>query len=101
MKVYEARVIDMFIKAFKDDANLRICLYGTGKYTKLLIENARQYNIIGVADFANEAKVFSGHRMLSVDEINQECDCVVLVTNNKNIRSVYQKLHRVAQAWRR
>jgi len=55
----ERYVVDTFKKAFERDSSKRICLYGTGRFTELLLNEVKEYNILGVTDF-NERKNVGG-----------------------------------------
>ncbi len=85
-------VINTFRTAFWDVRLKNICLYGTGKYTRILLEILDEFNFCGVADFGYEKDGWNGYPVLKREEIEKNVDYLVLITNPGNIPAVYDKI---------
>ncbi len=90
-------IVDTFQKAFGKDRSKRICLYGTGRFTKLLLERLEGFHIVGVADFGYEKNTWEGYRILSKEDLEEWIDILVLIANPANIHLVYKKVKQLPE----
>lgn len=90
-------ILEVFEKAFAQNHSTRICLYGTGRFTKFLLEKLKDFNIVGVADFSYEMKVWENYRIIPKSDVGRETDFLVLITNPANIKKVYNKVQDIAE----
>ncbi len=85
-------IVNTFRKAFGQDRSRRICLYGTGRFTKPLLEKLEDFDIVGVADFGYEKTTWEGYRILTKKEVEERADILVLIANPANVHTVYKKV---------
>lgn len=90
-------IVNTFRTAFGQDRSKRICLYGTGKFTKLLLEKLEDFNIVGVADFGYEKTSWEGYRILLKKEVEERTDVLVLIANPANVHIVYKKVKELSK----
>jgi hypothetical protein len=93
----ERYVVDTFKKAFERDSSKRICLYGTGRFTELLLNEVKEYNILGVTDFNERKNVGGGYKLLSREFVEDKIDILVLIANPANIHLVFKKVRELPE----
>lgn len=81
-------IIHAFRKSFQSRKSEKICLYGTGRHTWELLNDLKEYNIIGVANFSYAG---SEHSVLTVDE-TAKADFIVIIARPMLLKKLYTKL---------
>lgn len=81
-------IIRTFRKSFQSRKKENICLYGTGRHTWELLDDLKEYNIIGVADFSYMG---TEHSVITADEM-VKADFIVIVARPMLLKKLYTKL---------
>ena len=81
-------IIHAFQRSFQSRKSEKICLYGTGRHTWELLNNLKEYNIIGVADFSY---VGSEHSVLNVADA-AKADFIVIIARPMLLKKLYTKI---------
>lgn len=81
-------IIHAFQRSFQSRKSEKICLYGTGRHTWELLNNLKEYNIIGVADFSY---VGSQHSVLNVADA-EKADFIVIIARPMLLKKLYTKI---------
>lgn len=76
---------------FQHKKRKKICLYGTGKHTWELIHELKDYQIIGVVDFAYEGTEYN---LLTTDEIKKQADFIVVVARPMLLKKIYMRIRK-------
>lgn len=81
-------IIHAFQKSFQSRKSEKICLYGTGRHTWELLDDLKEYNIVGVADFSYAG---SEHSVLTIDEVTK-ADFIVIIARPMLLKKLYTRL---------
>ena len=83
-------ILHMFQQSFQSRKKDKICLYGTGKHTWEVLQELRDYNIVGVTDLAYTG---SEHKLLTVKEVKAS-DFIVIMARPMFLKTIYTKIRR-------
>ncbi|MBN1381297.1 MAG: haloacid dehalogenase [Deltaproteobacteria bacterium] len=87
-----------FLDAFRDnfgkyeEDGIPIALYGIGEKTKLIIENIKKYNIVGLMDQNSVGKTIYGRPVLSNDEVFEKVKAIIIVANMSVAETIYRRI---------
>lgn len=81
-------IIHAFQRSFQSRKSEKICLYGTGRHTWELLNNLKEYNIIGVADFSYVGRE---HSVLNVADA-AKADFIVIIARPMLKKKLYTKI---------
>ena len=81
-------ILHTFRENFQHKKRKKICLYGTGKHTWELIHELKDYQIIGVVDFAYEGTEYN---LLTTEEIKKQADFIVVVARPLLLKKIYMR----------
>lgn len=86
--------IDNFIQRFGKYRDLRIVLYGIGRYTATLLEGLEDFRIVGLMDKdpANVGKVMQGIPILDKDTAEKTADMVIINTAETYWNVIYNRI---------
>jgi predicted HAD superfamily hydrolase len=74
------------------DSNVPIALYGIGIKTQLLLENIKDYNIVGLMDKDTVGSYVYGQLVLSYEEVINKVKLIVIVANFAVTDIIYQRI---------
>jgi predicted HAD superfamily hydrolase len=77
--------------AFKNEGT-PIALYGIGEKTKLLLENIKEFNIIGLMDKDAVEKIIYDQPVLSYLQVIEKAKCIIIVANMSVASLIYQRI---------
>ncbi|PNV62610.1 hypothetical protein C0033_08615 [Clostridium sp. chh4-2] len=81
-------------KNFSLCKNKRIVLYGKGPFTKLVLDVAQEYNIVGIMDRDLKSGFKYGKPILSYKEVaEQKIDLIVVVSRPNSLEAVFKRIH--------
>lgn len=89
--------VDEFHKNFSRFRDKKIVLYGVGRYTATLLNSVTQYNFIGLMDKdpANVGEIMFGLPVLSLEEVEQKADLVVINTSGTYWNVIFQRIKNI------
>jgi len=87
-------VIRTFREAFECKKKDPIVLYGLGKYTKDIIRECEDFNIVAVC--GNEEQIcdnhFEGKPVVLLNDVHIWAEIMVIITRRLNVKEVYQRI---------
>ena len=93
MNEFEYR-LDQFNKRFVKYKTRKIVLYGTGVNAKAILNNLKEYNIIGVLDEKNTGKYFCGKKILSLRQVLElGVDFIILAAQIDSAQAIYERIY--------
>lgn len=91
-------VIENFKKNFDKHKNKRMVIYGVGQNTKLILDNFREYNIIGLMDQEKTGEIVFGKKVLSFEEVVKEkIEIIIIVARYSNIKIILRRIDKFAE----
>ncbi len=86
--------IDNFIQRFGQYKNLRIVLYGIGRYTVTLLDGLNGFNIVGLMDkdSANIGRTISGVPIFDQDTARRKADMIIINTAETYWDVIYNRI---------
>lgn len=86
--------LDNFTKRFASFKNLRIVLYGIGRYTVTLLEGLKGFNIVGLMDKDpdNMGKIVRNVPVISKDTAERTADLVIINTAETYWDVIYRRI---------
>lgn len=86
--------IDTFRNIFKQFQEKRIIIYGIGRRTATLLPALKDFRIVGLLDRDKEniGKVYMGIPILSLDEIQDKADLIVINSDPTNFEVIYKRI---------
>ena len=86
--------IDTFRNSFKQFQEKRIIIYGMGRRTATLLPALGDFRIVGLLDRDKEniGKVYMGIPVLSLDEIQDKADLIVINSDPTNFEIIYKRI---------
>ena len=90
--------IENFRKAFSDKKSKRIAVYGTGRRTATLLPGIKDYNIVGLLDrdSNNIGKELCGVKVISIENISDTADLIVINSDPSNYEIIYKRISSVS-----
>ena len=86
-------LLELFDKFFSDVKDKRIVIYGLGSLTRLIVDNKREYNFVGLLDNSKKDGQIFGIPVL--DERNLELyniDVIIIVARPSNVKLIYRRI---------
>ena len=85
--------VEEFKKAFPN-TNMKIALYGTGRFTATLLQYAKDYHFVGLLDrdSALVGTELYGLNVLSRAEAEEQADIIVINTQESYWKSIYERV---------
>lgn len=84
---------EQFYQNFIKQRPGNIVIYGTGLYTKKLLENINSDRIVGLMDAAKTGETIYGKRVLSYEEVTAVSDVyIVIIARNSVINVIYRRI---------
>ena len=84
------------IKAFNNNFGMLkadpIVLYGIGEKTRLIIDNLKEYNIVGLMDKNSSESDIYGKTILSADEVIGVAKTIVIISNFASSNLIYRRI---------
>lgn len=89
--------IDNFIQRFALYKDLRIVLYGIGRYTVTLLENLKGFNIVGLMDKdpANLGRVMHDIPVVDISTAEQTADLIIINTAETYWDVIYNRIKEI------
>lgn len=89
----EQYVLDTFRTNFDKLKDKRIILYGTGGYSKTILENMSDYNFIGVMDGYKTDGNFLGYDILDYNLVlEKKVEIIIIVARSSNTKVIYNRI---------
>lgn len=87
-------LIDLFNKNFSKYKGKRIVLYGISKSTKIILENCKGYNFVGLLDgYQTDGNIY-GKNIISIDEISKlKVDAIIIVARISSAKIIYRRIN--------
>ena len=85
-------VVEQFRKAFSKWRNEPFVLYGLGKNTQMILENAKGFSFAGLMDAQNTGKTFWGLRVLSEEEALGMGARIVIIARESVVPVIYARI---------
>ncbi|MGN0403165.1 MAG: hypothetical protein ACI4HQ_13030, partial [Acetatifactor sp.] len=86
-------VLDSFDKNFEALKNTNIVIYGLGKNTKLILDERKQYRIVGLMDGVRTGEVVWGLPVITCDEANDlGVSAIIIIATAANVPLIYQRI---------
>lgn len=85
-------VVKSFRMAFETYKEKPILLYGMGVNTKILIQNLKDYKIVGVMDAKHEGENFEGMYVYSEEEAKTVANIIVIVARAAVLPIIYNRI---------
>lgn len=92
-------VLECFEKNFKSDVVGRVIIYGVGNNTRVILENAKADNIMGLMDSSCEGQIIMGFPVLTMQEAVKKGDCVVIVARNSVVPIIFERIRVLEEKW--
>lgn len=93
MVTEEQYVLDTFRNNFNKLKDKRIVLYGTGGYSKTILENMSDYNFIGVMDGYKTDGNFLGYDILDYNlAIEKNTEIIIIIARSSNTKVIYNRI---------
>ena len=92
-------VLECFKKNFSGDAAGRVIIYGIGNNTRVILENAKADNIMGLMDASCEGQIVMGLPALTMQEAVEKGDCVVIVARNSVVPIIFERIKMLEERW--
>ncbi|MBS6642246.1 MAG: hypothetical protein KH366_01530 [Clostridiaceae bacterium] len=88
----EYEFIEKFEKLFFSFRNKNIIIYGTGKKSRLLIENVKNFHLIGILD-KDKTGYFYGLPILNYERaLELKPDVIIVAAQEKNLNIIYGRI---------
>lgn len=84
-------------KAFRNhfDKSDRLVIYGLGKNTKVIVENCKDYNIVGLMDGTRTGEKEWGLPILDIDEVNTlAVKKIIIIATAANVPIIYKRIEK-------
>lgn len=92
-------IVEAFREYFNFLKNEDIILYGTGRYTELLLQELKEFHFIGLMDQNKTGKFCYGLRVLSYQEVEHSgCKSIIIIANLSAAPIIYKRIQVFAQA---
>ncbi len=90
--------IENFRKAFSEQKSKRIAIYGMGRRTATLLPGITDYNIVGLLDrdSNNIGKELCGIKVISIENIGDMADLIVINSDPSNYEIIYKRISSVS-----
>ncbi len=83
------RRFDYYFSRFK---SMPMALYGLGIHTRNILEQAIDYNIVGIVANERIGERLYGREVMSVDVIENQVKIIVIVAQPKSVRTIYSRI---------
>lgn len=89
----QQKVLNNFKKNFEKFIGERILIYGRGMYTKLIIENFREFSFIGILDRLDLEGSYCGVPILKYDEVvNSNAKIIIIAASLINTETIRRRI---------
>ncbi len=82
---------DKYFGQFQKDGT-PIAFYGIGEKTKLLVENVKGLNVVGLMDQDAVGETVYGQTVLSYDEVVEKVKTIIIVANMSIAETIYRRI---------
>lgn len=89
------RIFHLFDNGFTRYKNVPIALYGLGINTKYLLEEAKEYNIIGIAANERIGEIVYEHKVMPIEAIPGKGEIIVIIAQAKSIKTIYERIKHI------
>ena len=101
MYIEDKYIQEQFSKNFLEGTSENIIIYGTGVYTKKLLENIHTERIVGLMDIARTGEILFGKKVLSYEEVAQIPNVsIVIMARNAVINVIYRRIKPFVQKYK-
>ena len=101
MYIEDKYIQEQFSKNFLESTSENIIIYGTGVYTKKLLENIHTERIVGLMDIARTGEILFGKKVLSYEEVAQIPNVsIVIMARNAVINVIYRRIKPFVQKYK-
>lgn len=88
-------VVNLFKNNFSKYRDKKIVLYGTGPNTKNILENVKDFNIVGLMDGYKKDGVMYGMNILDYEDVlKQNIDMIIIIACATNKSIVYNRIEK-------
>lgn len=84
--------IGNFYKNFGHLKNESIVLYGVGQFTKWIIEEVKEFHIVGLMDLKTIGQTIYGFKVLSEREVAESAKVIIIVSNLSVSETIYHRI---------
>jgi len=92
-KLYQ--LFDNYFSKYKNDP---IVLYGLGINTKYLLEEAKDYNIIGIAANERIGETVYGKEVMPIEAVPGKAGIIVIIAHAQSIKTIYERIKHIEDA---
>lgn len=85
-------ILEKFKEAYSQQVDKKIVLYGAGANTKLILDNFKGLNFIGIMDPELTGTMLFGQPVLSKEEVKYIADIIVIVAREKVVPIIYERI---------
>lgn len=85
-----------FDEKFKYIMGKKIVLYGIGEKTEIVVQNAKNYNIIGLMDQNCVGMTIYGKKVLSIAETKEKAEVIIIVANLQSCPIIFSRIKELA-----
>ena len=86
-------VVDSFLNNFSKYKEKKIVLYGTGSITKIILDNVKDFNFVGLMDGFKSSGSMYGFNILSYDEIKKlNVEVIIIVARISSTKLIYDRI---------
>lgn len=91
----QERIFHMFDERFAQHKEVPMALYGLGINTKYLLEETKDYNIIGVVANDRIGEYVYGKEVLPVEAVEDKVKIIVIVAQMKSVKIIYNRIKHI------
>ena len=94
----EAAIYQLFESGFKDKKQHRIAIYGIGENTRIILEYAKEFHIVGLLDGVKKDGYTYGLPIIDTPQLKKEnVDAVVIVARSSNIGIIMARIKNICE----
>ena len=95
LEVEQKYIIDKFNSSFATQKDKNFIIYGVGKNTEAILENAEGFSFVGLMDQQTEGEIVLGYRVFSKEEVKKldsSNHIIVIVARDSVVDIIYNRI---------
>lgn len=94
----EETIYRIFESGFNDKKNKRIAIYGIGENTRIILQCAKEYNIVGLLDGVKKDGLVYGFPVIDIQQLKKEnVDIVIIIARSSNIGIIMARIKGICE----